>query len=212
MKTNVKKIVLVGKSNKFLGLVNFLFDGAELITVPWRDCLDYVSLTEGISPDLIVVCGYDYASSHYGYNRYIEVNVTRPFQLIRALSQASTKIVYIDTEHGTNPVTFSRYQYAKSLLAQKVLSEFDNGRVLNIPTVRDVEGRADIHGGYFTKFIFDLFIKFGLVKTVSLEVMQKMFLCSLESKSQSRLNTLTPCFLGIRRTLFVDRLLRFISG
>ena len=212
MKTNVKKILLLGKSDKFASLVYSLFHGAEVITIPWRCCNDHVSLNESFSPDLIVVCGYDYASSRYAYKRYIDVNVTRPLQVIGAFSHASTTIIYVDTEHGKKPITFSRYQYAKNLLAQRVLSRFDNARVLGIPTVKNDEGRADIHGGLMTKLIFNFFIKTGLVKTVSSEVLEKMFFDTFKSNSHSSLNTLIPRFLDIRRTLFLDRLLRFVSG
>ena len=212
MKASIKKIVLLGHSKKFVKLVRTLFDNAELVTIPWRGCFHNIHSIKIQHADILVICGYDFASNHYEFKYYIDVNVTWPFQVISEFTKKSTKIIYVDTDNGSDAFTFSRYYYAKNLLARKISEKFNNCNVLRIPTVLNSEGKADIHGGLLTKLIFNIFIKFGFVKTISLEVLQEMFFNVLKSKGQSSLNILTPRLLNIRRTLFIDRLLRFVIG
>jgi hypothetical protein len=212
MMINIKKVVILGRSEKFTDIVSSLFDTAEISTIPWRCCINNADLTKDYLPDLIVVCGYDYASSYYEFKRYLDINVSRPYQVICSLSKPSTRIIYIDTEHGCNTLTFSRYQFAKGMLAQKILIGFDNTCILSIPTVLNYQGRANIQGGRLTELIFNFFIGIGLLRTISLDELKRVFLDALESKSQLNFSVLTPRFLEFRRTLFIDRMLRFLSG
>ena len=212
MKVNIKKIVLLGQSQKFSHLVHFLFDKAEILTIPWRGCMNHLNSTKKFSPDLVVVCGYDYASGHYAFEEYIDVNVSQPYEVIRGMCDQVTRVIYIDTEHGTNQFAFSRYQYAKNLLAQKIVTHFPSGQVLSIPTVVNRKGEAEIQGGFFTRLIFNFFIRLGLVRTISLDALGNQFFDVFESNCQVSFRALTPKLLNIRRTLFIDRLLRFISA
>lgn len=204
--------MILGRSEKFTYIVNSLFDTAEISTIPWRCCINYADLTKDSLPDLIVVCGYDYESCYYEFKHYLDINVTRPYQVICSLTKPSTKIIYIDTEHGSNSLTFSRYQFAKSKLAKKILTRFDNAYILSIPTVLNHDGSANIHGGRLTKLIFNFFIAIGFLRTVSLDELKRVFLDALERKNRLNFSVLTPRFLKVRRTLFIDRLLRFVSG
>ena len=145
MKNQYKKILLLGRSDKFVVAIRALFNDAELVVVPWRGCDQLVGYwRDHFTPDLVVACGYDYASSWYSFDRYLDVNVFVPYSAINELCKSCVKVVYIDTEHGSGRSTFSRYQFAKNLLADKILTGIDNAQVLNIPTVADLNGRADI--------------------------------------------------------------------
>ncbi len=212
MKVNIKKIVLLGQSQKFTHLVHLLFDKAEISTIPWRNCMNHLNSSKKFSPDLVVVCGYDYASSHYAFEEYIDVNVSQPYEVISAMCDHTTRVIYIDTEHGANHFTFSRYQYAKNLLAQRIVSDFHYAQVLITPTILNKAGEADIHGGFFTRLIFNFFIRLGLVKSISLEALSNQFFDVFKNNNQVNFRVLTPRFLTIRRTLFADRLLRLING
>ena len=213
MKNQYKKIILLGRSDKFVKAIHALFEDAELVVVPWRGCDQFSHyFREDFAPDLVVVCGYDYASGSYPFDRYLDVNVVLPFVVISKLCKDSAKVVYIDTEHGNGLATFSRYQYAKNLLADKILTGIDNAHVLSIPTVADPNGRADIRGGLVTKMIFNIFIRIGLVRTMSSAALVLRLSSAINSDNKIKLNLLRPRFLSLRRSLFIDRLLRFVGG
>ena len=212
MNINFKNILILGQSEKFIDIVASQFRTANIRIIPWRGCNNYIDLNKVFMADLIVVCGYDYSSSLYNFDRYIDVNVKLPYKVISALSTQSTIIIYIDTDHGSSRFTFSRYQFAKNILAVKILKRFNNAHILRIPTVLNNDGKADIQGGQFTKLIFNTFIRFGLLKAISLVELSKLFLVVLERENHLCINVLRPFFLKFRRTLFIDRVLRFIGG
>lgn len=212
MTTSINKILILGKSDKFTNIVYKLFSHAEILVISWRECINYVDLSKNFLPDLIVVCGYDYASSHYNFKRYFDVNVLQPYQVICTISKLSTKIIYIDTYHGRNQFTFSRYQFAKKMLGVKVSARFNDSFILSIPTILNNTGGADIRGGLLTKLIFNFFVRIGFVRTITLDELELFFLDSLERENHLNFDILTPKFLHIRRTLFIDRLLRFFGG
>ena len=213
MENRYQKIVLLGHSGKFLKLVHSLFTDSKVTVIPWRNCDLYsLSLGERSVPDLLVICGYDYASGWYDFQRYIDVNVIQPCKVVTNLCNHSTHIVYIDTQHGRGSLALSRYQYAKNLLARRLSEKFPNCSILSIPTVVGDDEKADIRGGLFTKIIFNFFIRRGNLKTVSEMELKRIFKEALSSKKNFKLNTLQPKFLSCRRSLFIDRLLRFFSA
>jgi hypothetical protein len=144
----------------------------------------------------------------------MNVNVTSPLGLIKAIVNPSTFIVYIDTLHGTKSFTLSRYQYAKNALGIALRSQFNHLAILNVPTIINQNGKVDARGGEFTKLVFNTLNKLGLLKTITTGALSQMFRAALSNKSNKEecLLVLESRFLTIRRTLFLDRLLRFIGG
>lgn len=41
MKNQYKRIILLGRSDKFVQAILALFEDAELVVVPWRACMDF---------------------------------------------------------------------------------------------------------------------------------------------------------------------------
>ncbi len=89
MSAKIKKIVLVGNSEKFNKIIHQLYRRAEIVVIPWRTLtktLKKNDLSSFLDTDLILVCGYDYSSSAYHYYKYIDANVTSPLEVIKAIA------------------------------------------------------------------------------------------------------------------------------
>ena len=71
---------------------------------------------------------------------------------------------------------------------------------------------ADIHGSYLTKLIFNGFIRFGFIEIINEEKIIKLIIKSLAESSISNFEKINGKYLKIRRSLFFDRVLRFICG
>jgi hypothetical protein len=217
MITKVQKIVLLGRSEKFNNIVRHNFKGAEIVVIPWRTSIQSLrkpDLNGFLGADLILVCGYDYSSSSYDYDRYMNVNVTTPLDLIKAIASPATFIIYIDTLHGAVPFTLSRYQYAKQALGIALRRQFKHLAILNVPSIVNEDGKVDVQGGVITKLIFNSLNKAGILKTITTAELGRMLPMALSNQSH-RLESLLGLksrFLRVRRTLFLDRLLRFICG
>ncbi|QDD07086.1 hypothetical protein FIT66_04500 [Candidatus Methylopumilus planktonicus] len=216
MGKKIKKIVLIGQSQKFITLTQNQFTDANIIVIPWRSSRDQakkIRYCRYKKIDLIIVCGFDYRSSLYSYEKYISVNVSFPLNLIREISTSKTRIVYISTLRASKKYTWSRYQYAKNELAIQLSKEFRAFKMLYTPTIINQSGSADIYGGIFTRLIFNSLNKVGFLRSITMNSLKRNFLKKISKKqTQGRVLALKPRFLAIRRPLFLDRLLRLICG
>ncbi len=168
------------------------------------------------NPNLIVICGYDYNSHWYSYRKYYKSNISEPIKLVNFLANSKTKILYIDTikkvfnnNKKKNKFTFSRYEYAKKELGFKLKKKFKNVNILEIPTIKK-NNKANIHGGYITKIVFNILIYLGFIKSIDekklkLKIVQKLF-----SKEKDFVHIYKPICLKIPRSHFLDRLVRVV--
>jgi hypothetical protein len=217
MSAKIKKIVLVGDSKKFNKIIHQLYRSAEIVVIPWRTLiksLTKIDLSSFLEADLILVCGYDYSSSLYDYHKYIDANITSPLKVIKVISNPGSLIVYIDTLHSLKPFTLSRYQYAKYLLGVGLREHFNHIAILNVPTIVNENGKVDVQGGIFTKLVFNALNQAGILKTITISVLSDSLFRTLNNLDTKKYNVLVlrSKFLRIRRTLFLDRLLRFVGG
>jgi hypothetical protein len=216
MSKKIKKIVLIGQSQKFITLIREQFKDAKIIVMPWRSLRDQakkIHYSRYKKVDFVIVCGYDYASSLYTYEKYINANVTFPLNLIRKISTSETKVVYISTLRASKKYTWSRYQYAKNELAIKLSNEFRAFKMLYTPTIINQSGFADIYGGFFTHLIFNSLNKVGFLRSINIDSLKINLLRKINKKqTQVRVLALQPRFLTMKRPLFLDRLLRLICG
>lgn len=216
MSKKIKKIVLIGQSQKFITLIREQFKDAKIIVMPWRRLRDQakkIHYSRYKKVDLVIVCGYDYGSSLYTYEKYINANVTFPLNLIRKISTSETKVVYISTLRASKKYTWSRYQYAKNELAIKLSNEFRVFKMLYTPTIINQSGFADIYGGFFTHLIFNSLNKAGFLRSINIDSLKINLLRKInEKQTQVRVLELKPRFLTMKRPLFLDRLLRLICG
>jgi hypothetical protein len=217
MSAKIKKIVLVGNSEKFNKVIRQLYSRAEIVIIPWRttiETLKKIDLSNFLDADLILVCGYDYSSSIYDYHTYIDANVTSPLEVIKAIANPGALIIYIDTLHSFKPYTLSRYQYAKHLLGVGLREHFNHLTILNVPTIVNQNGKVDVQGGVFTKLVFNALNQAGILKTITTSALSDSLFRAVNNLVTKKVDVLVlrSKFLQIRRTLFLDRLLRFFGG
>jgi len=208
----IKKILIVGSSKKFITVIRTLFPEAQLTVVAWRDSVLSRS-DEKSDIDLIFICGYDYKSNIYLYQKYLDVNVNAPIHLIRHYYSDHTKLIYVNTIPSHKGYTFSRYLYAKNLLAIHLQASGYQMHLLSVPTIVGPGNNIEIFGSPFSKGLFNLLIKTRLVKTVNLEELKQIVKHKIyEPYNEVLISPLIPKCLKIRRTLFIDRLLRLLLG
>lgn len=208
----VKKIIMLGNSKKFFELASNLFKNSVIVIIPWRKCSSFDISRLKFSPDLIIICGYDYMSSWYSYNKYLEINVYNPLNLIKKIMNSKTIVFYADTINDNSLFTFSRYRYAKRLLGiflNKLDKQF---KYIYFPVFIYNDKNVYIYGGIFTRFIFNFLISVNAINFISLASAKIEFIKALHSKSNKYSSNLKPKFLNIRRPLFCDRALRLICG
>ena len=207
----IKEIVLLGNSDKFLTLAKRLFVDASIRSISWRG-LDHAYQKSLTSPDLIIVCGYDYASNWYSFKKYMKVNVELPEKYINTIAGLNTIVLYIDTGDDYLPHTCSRYRYAKNSLSVALAQLGSRFRRVVLPVLLDSNGEANIHGGLITRFIFNSLIRLNLIETTSPLALDKIVVQSLEISIFATPLQLTPKLLKYKRSLFFDRVLRFVCG
>ena len=129
---NKKKIAIIGKSNKFIKILNSLYPNSKSKIYPWRFIFNLNNNKILFNKaDIILICGYDYNSQWYSYDKYYSCNVTMPIKLTKTLSKKKTIILYIDTISNVkknnfykSKYSFSRYEFAKKELAYKLYRNF----------------------------------------------------------------------------------------
>ena len=215
----IRKIAVIGNSYKFLNILNSTYPKSIIKVYPWRK-LDRTILVKKKNLkkiDIILICGYDYKSHWYPFNRYYFINIIKPFKLIKSLSTSKTKIIYINTVNKlknkslqNNIFSWSRYDFAKKELAYKLSKHFKLLKILELPVIEKKNGLANIHGGIFTLFVFNFLIYFKLIKTIKVVRIKKLIKSKI-TKKNIIVKRSKPVFLNIPRSHFIDRLLRFIS-
>ncbi len=219
MKKKNKKIVILGKSTKFKKIVSSIFYQSEIKVISWRS-IKKLKLDDNISEkkvDLILVCGYDFLSHWYSFKRFYAANISFPLKLIEYMSSSKTLILYIDTTQKIKKnskikkrYTFSRYEYAKKELAYKLFRKFKNLRILHTPVIKNNKNKVDIFGNKFMTNLFNILLYLNLVNSVKISTLKKMVNESISKKIKPNPLKIKPLVLSIPRSLFIDRLLRFI--
>ena len=215
-----KKIVVIGNSYKFIKIINSLYPKSNLKIYSWRNIINLDHKKEDVfkNPNIILICGYNYQSQWYSYNRYYFENITMPVKLIKYLSNRNTTILYIDTINKlkknisfNKKNTFSRYEFAKKELGYKLYKNFKSLKILEIPPIKNKNRNADIYGGIFTIIIFNFLIYFKFIKTINSNNLKTLIVNKIKSKNINLPQRLKPIFLKYPRSLFLDRILRFIN-
>ena len=215
-KKNKQKIIILGNSNKFVKIIKSIYKSSSIQIYPWRLISNYNLKKKKLikTPEKIFICGYDYQSQRYSFERFYNSNVTMPLNFTKFLSNKKTRIIYIDTldkisktERKKN-YTFSRYEFAKKELAFKLNKNFKNLEILKTPPIVDKD-KVLIHGEFLTKLIFKFLIRFSLIKTIDIKELKKKITQSNFKRKKER-KRINPVLLNIPRTLFLDRLVRII--
>lgn len=217
-----QSILLLGNSPKFAELMAALCPNAQRTIISWR-ALGNTQTQQAFAHapyDLIVICGYDYKSAMYSYQRYWNANVLAIMHALQPYLGQPLAIIYIDTLDSGKDATFSRYVFAKKSLANQLQQAFARVAILPIPTLTHANGQLAIHGGWVTRQLFGLMHKFGLVQTMNPLALQTALQSAytalmhpvLETTSQKPTGALRGIGLALPRPLLFDRALRIICG
>ena len=215
-----KKITIsfIGNSIKFVKVFKSIYPNSISKCYSWR-LLGNILAKQKIKSksDVIVICGYDYFSQWYSYQKYYNYNVVYPFKFAKMISKNKTKVFYVDTinkitkiENSKKRYTLSRYEFAKKELRTKLLRNFKFIKILTLPVIIN-NNKAEVHGGVFTKIIYNLLIKLNYIKIIDLKNLKKLVIQRNSSNKKDETITLVPLALGIPRSLFFDRILRFLN-
>ena len=203
---NYKNILVLGCSKKFLKYIEDNFRYKTLNIIPWRNTK--ISLDQNIKVDIIIICGYDYGSSNYFYRKYYNININRPFSIVKKFSKSGSIILYINTTTIKN-YTFSRYYYAKHRLNEKLRKSFKNVISVELPTIVN-KGHIEIFGFEFTKIIFKILIFLKVIKYIEYKNIPFKINNNLSNNIQTKFVKIKGKFLKFPRNLFLDRILRLI--
>jgi len=134
------------------------------------------------------------------------------------ISKKNTKIFYIDTVNKISKnrylkkkYTFSRYEFAKKELRKVLLNNFKSVKVLTLPILANNENKAEVFGSFFTKIIYNFLIMLNYVKTTNLKNLKRRIIEKISSNKKDKIINLRPGLLNIPRSLFIDRILRFLN-
>jgi hypothetical protein len=201
------RILLLGNSAKFEIIVSKLWPESILEKMPWR-CMN-ANLTMN-KFDKIVVCGYDYESSKYNFEDFIHVNVTSATNFLSLVCTEKTHLIYINTFPGKKKFTFSRYLYAKQLLAFELIKLFKNTYLINTPTILVDNGKTN---SSFTinPVIVNVLSKFKIIKVICFDELLRV-IKNYKITSTKKVFVPRPIFLKFSRSIFLDRLMRILIG
>jgi len=212
-------ISFIGNSEKFVKIFKSIYPNAICNIYSWR-CLGNFLLKQKFKykSDIIIVCGYDYSSQWYWYQKYYKHNIIYPLKFIKMISKKKTKIIYMDTTNKISKnrflekrYTFSRYEFAKKELRKMILKNFKFVKILTLPILVNEKNKADVHGGFFTKKVFNYFITLRYVKTIKFKNLKKKIIERISLNKIDNTINLRPLLLIIPRSLFIDRILRFLN-
>ena len=215
-----KKITIsfIGNSIKFVKVFKSIYPNSTSKCYSWRFLRNILAKQKIKSKsDVIVICGYDYFSQWYFYQKYYNYNVVYPLKFAKMISKNKTKVFYVDTinkitkiKNSKKRYTLSRYEFAKKELRTKLLRNFKLIKILTLPVLIN-NNKAEVHGGVFTKIIYNLLINLNYIKIIDLKNLKKLIIQRNSSNKKDETITLVPLALSIPRSLFFDRFLRFLN-
>ena len=203
-----ENIAIIGRSKKFIKFVNNNLKYKSLTIIPWRNII--IKRHNKKKMNLIILCGYDYSSYKYEYNKFYKTNISQPYNLIKKYYKKNTVIIYINTT-SNKMFTLSRYYYAKHKLNEIIIKNFNNVNSIELPTIVN-SNNIDIFGSSFQKILFKFLIFFNLIKWIEFKNVTQKIKKSLQSPNQINKIKIKCKFLEIPRNIFLDRVLRIIVG
>ena len=212
-----KKIIILGRSQKFITIIESLYIHHEINILPWRKLDKHKKNRSYKNVNIIFVCGYDYNSQWYDYDKYYSMNVVSPLKFIKTISGKNTFLFYIDTigklktKKNNKNLILSRYEFAKKKLRNELIKKFDKIQIIELPPLLDKNFNISIFGSKFTKIIFKFLISIKLINSINLKSIKKKFLIKNNFNKEYKSYNLHTMLLNIPRPLFIDRFLRIIS-
>jgi len=206
-----KKIVIIGKSQKFIKELKKNYTFKKLDIIPWRQ-IQFYSKKQTIKYDLVFICGFDFSIYLENKKTFEKKNIFEILNLLKKITNKKTMLIYINTQKTNNKnYTFSRYRYAKQKLAYLIYKKFTNSLIFNSDLIK-VNNNISINSNLISKLIFYYFSKFDFIKTIDIKKLFKKIQKMLYLKKFPKQKNIKGIFLTIPRTQFIDRFLRLIWG
>jgi hypothetical protein len=200
-----KKLLIFGKSEFFIKLVKKKYSKYKIYITSWHNPNIFLKF------DIIFICGFDYSAYQKDYKSFIKSNYSKPLNYLRKIKKNKTKVIYINTLLGNKNYSFSRYYFVKHLLAKRIIKEFLNNNIINIPTIYNNKNLF-IRGDYVSKIIFKLLIKLNFIKTINLNQLNNILNMNNVNYLYKQSKSIKGILLKIPRNIFIDRLLRILIG
>lgn len=202
-------ILILGRSEKFLDIFKIAYPDSFILVVPWRELRDDLLLSTTF--DIVAICGYDYSSYLSCFQKYLKVNVYNPVAFIKSVN-GPFKMIYIDTVDTKRNFTFSRYVYAKKLLAYMLFRELKNHDFFILkPHCIVINDGFSIRGDFVSKILFNILKLFNKISFTNINDIT-LWIKNCAGRIDSDPICPKPLLLNFRRTQFSDRFLRFIYG
>ena len=201
----MKNITLLGNSIYFYKLIKLVYPDSIISIQSWRSIKKNYKKKQ-CKIDIIIVCGYDYQSYGYDFKKFLKCNVAKPLGYLKAHATASTRIIYINTAFSSKTITYSRYEYAKNILAYSIKSKFRSAEILSLPLILDDRFSTPVKGGVVARFIINKLIAHNLIKTINTSQIIKLL--ENKNKSNKKIRRMDGRLLSIPRNQFIDRILR----
>lgn len=212
------QILFLGYSLKFQDIFKVIFPNSRFEFISWRKC--NTSLLQNrirAKTDILILCGFDYGSFTYKYKNFLNVNINNPLFLVKKFSSKKTIIFYIDTDDSIfcgkklKKKTYSRYKFAKKQLADELIKQHEGCKIFKVPVIIENNNKiVDIKGNLFSKKIFEFLIKLKKINYITKDQLIKSIRKKLQIKGLNKLNNLKSKGLEQPRSIFFDRILRFI--
>ena len=200
-----KKLLIFGKSHHFIKLLKSIYTNYEIHITSWRKPKLFNKF------DIVFVCGFDYSSFGKNLNDFLNINCTKPINYLKKITTVDSKVIYINTKSNFKKFTLSRYYFAKVQFANEVNKKFKYTSIIFLPTISN-NAWPFIFGNYISKQIFCKLITLGFFKNIELNDLKKiLYIKNIKFFNYKRLE-LNGMLLKIPRSLFFDRLLRFVIG
>lgn len=205
------KIVIIGKSQKFIKEIKKNYTFKKLDIIPWRQIQFYLN-KQVVKYNLVFICGFNFSIYLKDKKTFEKKNIFEILNLLEKITNKKTMLIYINTQKTNNKnFTFSRYRYAKQKLAYLIYKKFKNSLIFNSDLIK-VDKIISINSNFFSKFIFYFFSKFNLIKTIDIKKLFLEIKNMIYLKNFPKQKNIKGIFLNVPRTQFIDRLLRLILG
>ena len=209
----MRKILILGRSEKIAIAVAEHFPKAKIETLPWRT-LSFAD-NRGIDCEICIVCGFDFGLFLGAFKTFKEVNIEVPFAVLNNPKNKITKILYINTMRSAFSTTYSRYYFGKQALFQKLLTTGHSVFEICLPTIIDNTGKPSLNASAFERRLIMIVLQLLRINTLEESRLSHLIADIVASEPSSVMeNTqqLDGKFLSIPRPQVIDRALRLLLG
>lgn len=96
-------------------------------------------------------------------------------------------------------------------MAYEIIRNFKKKIIVNIDLIT-INKKISVNSDSLSKYIFYLFSKLNLIKTIELKNVFLKIERALKKNNLNKLKNIKGCFMNLPRTQFLDRTLRILIG